>query len=391
MKNKEIAYLILEDGKYYKGILENKFSKKECIGEIIFNTSMTGYQEIITDPSYKKQIVIFTYPSIGNYGFNSEDNESDKAYLEAVIIKDYCEMPSNYRSEGKLSDFLDRQEVPLVSNIDTRALVRHIREKGSMRAGVFQFTENDNIENNVAQAVSKLSNHPKMEGQNLTNEFNGKSANNFVRSYVQKYKLEAANFKKICALDFGVKFSIIEHLLQNKIYPIFYPGSTPFEKWENFNENEFEGYFFSNGPGDPASVEEGIQNIKYILTLKKPIFGICLGHQMLSLALGANTYKLKFGHHGGNQPVKKESLSEVQITAQNHGFSVDADSLLKAFKDKPQVFEKEINPNDNTIEGFYIENSENRLLSVQYHPEAGPGPHDASKLFSYFSKMMQPD
>ncbi|MES0491944.1 MAG: glutamine-hydrolyzing carbamoyl-phosphate synthase small subunit [Leptospirales bacterium] len=381
MKNKH-ATLILSDGNLYPGTLIGEENSLPRIGEVVFNTAMSGYQEIITDPSYRGQMICFTYPSIGNYGFTAEDNESYKSWLEGMIVKDYCEVPSNFRSEGTLASFLDSQKIPGITGIDTRALVRHIRESGSMKGGIFpgQITKESANYNN---ALQELASAPDMEGANLADIFDGKSSGEFCETYLKKHS-EENSMVKIAALDFGIKNSIIKNLIDAGLEPEIFPGDQPIENWKNFNPDNYAGFFLSNGPGDPAAVTNGIENIKTITGYKKPIFGICLGHQMLSLALGAKTGKLKFGHHGGNQPVKAVDSNKVIITAQNHGFAVEGDFFeSEFFKSAGGVYE--INPNDNTIEGYYLEKE--KVISIQYHPEAGPGPNDALFIFNKFRDM----
>jgi len=388
MKNR-YATLVLSDGALYPGTLTGEENSLPRIGEVVFNTAMSGYQEIITDPSYRGQIVCFTYPSIGNYGFTPEDNESDRTWLEGIIVKDYCEVPSNFRSEGTLSSFLDTEGIPGITGIDTRALVRHIRESGSMKGGIFsgQITKESD---EYKSAMQNLASAPDMEGANLTDIFDAKSSGEFSKAYIKEQLKENNTSEnktlRIAALDFGIKNSIIKNLIDAGMEPDIFPGDLPIEKWENFNPENYAGFFFSNGPGDPAAVTNGIENIKKITKYKKPIFGICLGHQMLSLALGAKTGKLKFGHHGGNQPVKGVDSNKVIITAQNHGFAVEGDFFeSEFFKSAGGVYE--INPNDNTIEGYYLEKES--ILSIQYHPEAGPGPNDALFIFKKFKEMVE--
>lgn len=379
MKKKYI-YLILEDGSYYRGTLIGAL-KESMTGEVVFNTSMSGYQEIITDPSYKGQIVIFTYPSIGNYGINENDNESDSPYLSGIIMKDYCEIPSNFRSTQTLDDFLKKHKIPGMNGIDTRAIVRKIRSHGSMNGGIFQEKYNEikkprDFQKWLKEKIQEIRELPSMEGKNLTQEFNGSQSIDFIQEYSSGKKFEA----EIAVLDFGIKRSIIRYLIDVGLKPRIYSGDTPMDQWSNFSFDDIDGFFLSNGPGDPAAVTNGIDNIKKILNTKKPVFGICLGHQMMTHALGAQTYKMKFGHHGGNQPVKLKEKEKVIITAQNHGFASEIESLnsLNVTYDH--------NPNDQSVEGFY--NNQSNIISVQYHPEASPGPHDALYIFTQFKEMV---
>lgn len=378
------AALILDDGTVFHGKKLGYLDGAGRIGEVVFNTSMSGYQEIITDPSYKGQIVCFTYPSIGNYGISPLDNESEKPLLDGIIVRDYCDIPSNFRSIKTLEEYLIEHQLAGITEVDTRALVRHIREKGSMRGGIFAGDFN-NDRDLYKKALEQIRNAPSMEGANLTTEFNGKSANHYISKYIAESKINTEDFQKVAVLDFGIKFSILKHLVDAGILPVVYPGDTLMQNWVGFSETNYAGFFLSNGPGDPASVTNGIENIRRILSFKKPVFGICLGHQMLAIALGAKTYKLKFGHHGGNQPVKRTDKNHVSITAQNHGFAVDAGFFETDFFKKSNGV-CEINLNDKTIEGFYLKNS--KILSIQYHPEAGPGPNDALYVFTQFKDML---
>jgi carbamoyl-phosphate synthase small subunit len=382
---RENAALILHDGTVFTGKKLGRLDEAGRIGEVVFNTSMSGYQEIITDPSYKGQMVCFTYPSIGNYGINLEDNESEKPLLDGIIVRDYCDIPSNFRSIKTLEEYLIEHKLAGITEIDTRALVRHIREKGSMQAGIFEGNFNDESDL-YKTALEKVRAAPSMEGANLTKEFNGRGANHFISQYIAVNKINTDDFYKVAVLDFGIKHSILKHLLDVGILPVAYPGDLPMQSWIGFSMENYAGFFLSNGPGDPASVTNGIENIRKLVFYKKPIFGICLGHQMLSIALGAKTYKLKFGHHGANQPVKWNDKKRVMITAQNHGFSVDLDFFqTDSFQKSKGVCE--LNLNDKTVEGFYLEHD--KILSVQYHPEAGPGPNDALYIFERFKQMLK--
>jgi len=384
MKKRDKAVLILEDGSWFQGEQLGFQPTNGAMGEVVFNTSFSGYQEIITDPSYKGQIICFTYPSIGNYGINEEDMESARPFLQAIILKDYCENPSNFRSKMTLEDYMIKEKIPGINDVDTRALVRHIREKGSIRGGIFKVSTEIN-QSLIDQFVAKIKNEPLMEGQNLAADFDGKDANKFVESYIQNKKMNTQNFAKVAVLDFGIKFSILINLLNANLYPVVFPGDTELANWKNYNEKDFSGFFLSNGPGDPAEVKNGIKNIQTILNYKKPVLGICLGHQMLSIALGAETYKLKFGHHGGNQPVKKRGQNKVIITAQNHGFAVKEPFFQTSLFKNPKST-VEVNTNDNTIEGFTL--FDQKIISVQYHPEAGPGPNDALSVFQEFRSLI---
>lgn len=385
--------LVLADGHLFKGVAFGRHSSEGSMGEVVFNTSLCGYQEIITDPSYKSQLVCFTYPSLGNYGITAEDNESNCPYLRGVIARDYCEFPSNFRSEQTLDSYLKEVSVAGIAGIDTRALVRHIREQGSMQGGIFLLdTAKDDAEQ-LEVFRQKVAASPSLEGQNLTREFDGRVSNTFVKDYIQAEQMDTQDFKKVLVLDFGIKFAILRNFLKNNMYPVCVGGDIPHQDWNlvalGFSSlQEFDGFFLSNGPGDPAAITNGINNSKYLLSLQKPVFGICLGHQLLSLAQGASTYKLKFGHHGGNQPVKAFSEKQIHITSQNHGFAVEQQSLLRQIPNLEQNKKNILieNLNDNTFEGYFLE--EKKLMSVQYHPEACPGPHDVAWLFTRFSDML---
>ena len=387
MKLKYVA-LILENSKVFIGKLIGDIDKQN-IGEIVFNTSMSGYQEIITDPSYKQQLVCFTYPSIGNYGINAQDNESDKPYLSGIIIKDYCEMPSNFQSIESLDEYLKRYKIPGIYGIDTRHLVKIIRDKGSMKGGIFLLPEDgkfQDIHKNtswIQEKLELLNSTPSMEGQNLVSEFNAVYANQYCQEKLKS--LNTKQWSKVAVLDFGIKLSILDSLIKSELYPIVFPGDLPISQWANFEMNHFDSFFLSNGPGDPAVVKNGIANAKIILESKKPILGICLGHQILSLALGGSTYKLKFGHHGGNQPVGINHSGEFLMTAQNHGFATNTESLENLGFTFTSI---EKNLNDLTIEGFTINTPNLKVISVQYHPEGGPGPNDAKIIFQKFKSLL---
>ncbi len=354
------AYLMLEDGTLFIG--KSFGTQGTFTGEVVFNTAMTGYQEILTDPSYFGQMVVMTYPMIGNYGINSEDNESDKPYVSAFIVKEYHRIPSNWRSEKTLEDFLLEYNIPGIEGIDTRRLVKHIREKGAMRAVLS--TEIDDKDELLKIALES----PQMEGLNLADKVSTKE--------IKEYKAENKKYR-IGAIDFGIKKSILNQLLARGFSVTLFPSKS---KAEDILKYDFDGIFLSNGPGDPAAVETGIKLVRDLLKEKIPIFGICLGHQILSNAIGAKTYKLKFGHHGGNHPVKNLKTGHVEISAQNHGFAVDPNTL-------PEDVEiTHINLNDHTIEG--IRSKTDPWFTVQYHPEAGPGPHDSRYLFDEFVKLI---
>ncbi len=354
------AYLVLEDGRSFVG--KSFGSEGTFTGEVVFNTSMTGYQEILTDPSYYGQMVIMTYSQIGNYGVTELDNESDKPYLSALIVKEYFEYHSNWRSQGSLADYLKKSNIPGIEGIDTRSLVKHIRDCGSLRAVLS--TEISDIE----KLTEMAKNSPSMEGLNLADEVSTKE--------VKQFKAKNEEFR-VSAIDFGIKTSIINQILEQGISVKLFPSSA------NIDEvlaDKPDGVFLSNGPGDPAVVTGGIKLVEELLETKIPIFGICLGHQILSNAIGAKTYKLKFGHHGGNHPVKNLATEKIEISAQNHNFAVDETTLPES------VIVTHVNLNDNTIEG--IKSTVDPWFTVQYHPEAGPGPHDSRYLFADFKELL---
>jgi len=371
---KQKAMLVLQDGTHFEGY---SFGYEgEAQGEVVFNTSIVGYQEILTDPSYKGQIVTMTYPMIGNYGVNEEDVESKKPQVEGFIVKEYSPAYSNFRASQSLGDYLKSSKIPGLEGIDTRALVRHIRDKGA-KPGVISIHDLD-----LKRLKKKAKALQAMEGQDLVKEVSSR------KSYGWKEgtwslegktaaKKKGANLKKVIAYDFGIKENILRNLIDSGCQVTVVPADTPASE---VLKQAPDGVFLSNGPGDPAAVGYAIKNVKALVG-KVPIFGICLGHQILGLALGAKTYKLKFGHRGGNQPVKNLDNGRVEITAQNHGFAIDPESLKKV----GQL--THVNLNDNTVAGF--KNVEKGILAVQYHPEASPGPHDSLYLFEQFRNMME--
>lgn len=356
------SILYLEDGTYFYG--ENFGMSGEIIGEVVFNTSMTGYQEILTDPSYRGQIVTMTYPEIGNYGVNSEDVESNKVQAKGFIVKHYNDFYSNHRAEKSLGQYLKENNIVGFHGIDTRALVKKLREGGAMN-GIIS-TEDFDIESLKA----KLAKAPKMEGLDLAKDAGTDIIYKWSQSDIEKKY-------NVVVYDYGVKTNILRILDSLGCDLTVVPADT---SWEKVLEMNPDGIFLSNGPGDPAAVTYAIENIKNLIG-KKPIFGICLGHQLTGLALGGETYKLKFGHRGGNQPVQDLDTKKVEITAQNHGFAVKKSSLPE------YVDAKYISLNDDVLEG--IKSDEKMFLSVQHHPEASPGPHDSFYIFKEFIKMME--
>lgn len=371
---KDKAILILQDGTFFEGYSFG-YAGEAC-GEVVFNTSMAGYQEILTDPSYKGQIVTMTYPMIGNYGVNLDDVESSAPQVEGFIVKEYSPIFSNYRAQESLGDYLKRFKIPGIEGIDTRALVRHLRDKGA-KPGILSTSDLD-----LKRLKKRVKELPSMEGQDLVREVTCDKAYSWKEGTYSVAK-GAANpapkdlpRKRVIAYDFGIKKNILRHLVDVGCDVKVVPANTPAEA---VLEEKPDGVFLSNGPGDPAAVKYAIENTRKLIG-KQPIFGICLGHQILGLALGAKTYKLKFGHRGGNQPVKNLKSGQVEITAQNHGFAIEPKSLSKV----GQLTHMHLN--DNTISGFTRE--EDGVMAVQYHPEASPGPHDSLYLFQQFRDMM---
>ncbi|MHC4552133.1 MAG: glutamine-hydrolyzing carbamoyl-phosphate synthase small subunit [Planctomycetota bacterium] len=356
------AILLLEDGTVFKG---KSFGAKgiRC-GEVVFNTSMTGYQEITTDPSYHEQILTMTYPMIGNYGTNDVDWESRKAFCAGFIVKENCPYPSNYRDQQSFSDYLKEHGIVGLEGIDTRKLVKHIREQGAMR-GVISSTEKS-----VPKLKKVLAEYPGLVGRDIVKDVTAKRRYKWEKGVVDVVKntedLPKTKYKVI-AYDFGVKQNILRLLRSHGCDVEVVPAKTPAEK---VLAKKPDGVFLSNGPGDPAPVLG-----------KVPIFGICLGHQILSLAMGGKTYKLKFGHRGANHPVKNLDTGAIEITSQNHGFCADLDSFKGL-----DVEMTHLNLNDNTCEG--IRSKKLKAFSVQYHPEASPGPHDSQYLFQQFIDWM---
>lgn len=352
------SVVVLENGDFFIG---NLFGyPKKALGEVCFNTSMTGYQEILTDPSYYGQIVTMTYPMIGNYGIYEEYSQSHKIQCFGFIVKQYIKRPSNFISQMSLDEFLKYHQVPGIENIDTRKLVLTLRNHGVMRGGIFP--DEGEFKPYMIEEVLQI---PSMAGLDLTS---------FVTTTKPYIYSKTSKKYKIAVLDFGVKRNILKYLDEAGFEVHVFPSNVSSDEIKNF-----DCYFLSNGPGDPSAVHYAIENVKNILSFKKPLFGICLGHQILGLARGWKTYKLKFGHRGGNQPVMDILTQRVEITAQNHGFAVET----KEQKDLQIIY---VNLNDQTIEGFKDQNEP--ILSVQHHPEASPGPNDAKHIFKKFYNMV---
>jgi carbamoyl-phosphate synthase small subunit len=367
------AKLALEDGTIFTGRAFG--AEAETFGEVVFNTSMTGYQEVLTDPSYKGQIVTMTYPLIGNYGINSEDRESTIPQVEGFIVREYCRTPSNFRSHQTLDSYLREYRIPAIEGIDTRSLVRRLRVRGAMM-GVLSTTDLDD-----ASLVKKAKSCPSIVGRDLAKVVMPAKAfawkDGFNSPFITQELSPGKRKRRVVALDFGMKWNILRCLVEIGCDVTVMPGSTPAK---DILAQDPDGIFISNGPGDPEPLTYAIDNIRQLIG-KKPIFGICLGHQLLGLALGAKTFKLKFGHRGANQPVLNQRTGQVEITTQNHGFAVDPSTL------PADVESTHINLNDNTLEG--LRHKRHPVFSVQYHPEASAGPHDSTYLFEEFRKLME--
>ncbi|HMF92214.1 MAG TPA: glutamine-hydrolyzing carbamoyl-phosphate synthase small subunit [Candidatus Angelobacter sp.] len=372
------AILALEDGRIFSG--RGYGAKGECYGEVVFNTSLTGYQEIFTDPSYAGQIVVLTNPEIGNYGTNPEDNEATRPYIEGLVVRQFSPISSNWRSQQVTDEYLEKFKIPVIADIDSRALVRHLRTHGVMRGVI------SSIETDPGKLVAKARSIAKMDGTDLAKVVTTKQRYQWATGTTllgpEPAQIEGAKerpaSKHVVAYDYGIKQNILRMLVDRGCRVTVVPAMT---SAEDVMALAPDGVFLSNGPGDPEPCNYAYENIRKLMG-KTPIFGICLGHQLIGLALGGKTYKLKFGHHGGNHPVKQLETGKIEITAHNHNFAVDPDSLKES-----EVIKTHIDLNDSTLEG--LRHRTLPLFSVQYHPEASPGPHDSHYLFGNFIKMME--
>jgi len=368
------AILALEDGTVFEG--RSFGAPAERSGEVVFNTALTGYQEVFTDPSYAGQIVVLTNPQIGNYGTNAEDNEAARPYIEGLAVREFSSVASNWRSDADAGGFLQEHGIPVISGLDTRALVRHLRTRGVMR-GVLSATETD-----PRVLVEKARGIPTMAGLDLASRVTTPERYTWSKpvdacSPSERLSAVAEPKHHVVAYDFGIKRNILRRLVQVGCRVTVVPALT---SADDVLALQPDGIFLSNGPGDPEPLHTQVANIRQLIG-KKPIFGICLGHQLLGLAAGGKTYKLKFGHRGANHPVRNERTRRVEITSHNHGFAVDPDSLNQS-----EVEITHVNLNDQTLEGFRLRR--HPVFCVQYHPEAAPGPHDSHYLFDEFVQLM---
>lgn len=368
--------LLLEDGRAFRG---HRFgAATDALGEVVFNTSMTGYQEILSDPSYAGQMVVMTYPQIGNYGLSREDFESRQLFLSAMIVKEVSRLASNWRHDFTLDAYLKEKGIPGLAGLDTRALVRHIRTHGALR-GIIADASQDS-----STLLARVKNHPTMSGRDLASgvsdgrSFEWKESRTARRSVTLLRNAEPSEQLHAVAIDYGVKWNILRCLIDSGCRVTVVPANASAEEILSLRP---DGVILSNGPGDPDPLNYAVDNIRNLIG-RVPIFGICLGHQLLAIAAGGKTFKLKFGHRGGNHPVMDLQSQAVEITSHNHGFSVDPSSLANT-----DVEVTHINLNDQTVEGLRLRNAP--AFSVQYHPEAAPGPHDAHYLFRRFTEEMR--
>ncbi|NQU04837.1 MAG: glutamine-hydrolyzing carbamoyl-phosphate synthase small subunit [Calditrichaeota bacterium] len=371
--HKSPGYILFEDGALFKGY--SFHGKAACLGEAVFNTSHSGYQEILTDPSYSRQIITFTAPHIGNVGVNKQDYESSKIHAAGAVIRSLAPQPSNWRAEKDLVTWLNEAEVPILADTDTRAVTLHIRDKGAMRAGIFPASVP------VNEAREQILDSPSMSGLDLAGDVSCKSAYTFSKDDLDPnwyQAVESGSGLRVAVLDFGVKQNILRELASRGCEVNVLPASTSSTE---IISGGFDGILISNGPGDPAAISYGIETVATLLKADIPLFGICLGHQLLALAAGLETFKLPFGHRGANHPVRRESDKAVEITSQNHGFAVKSEGLGADWS------VTHINLNDNTIEG--LKHINKPFFSIQYHPEASPGPHEGRIYFDRFIEEMR--
>ncbi len=372
------AILALEDGRIFRG--KGFGAPAEASGEVVFNTALTGYQEIFTDPSYAGQIVVLTNPQIGNYGTTPSDDEGKRPYIEGLVTREFSPISSNWRSTQVTDEYLEKYNVPVLAEVDTRAIVRHLRNNGVMR-GVIS-TKSTDADALIARAKSIQ----KMDGTDLARVVSTKTAYQFTDASpinetgdkLLPQQIANPDQMHVVAYDFGIKSNILRMLTRENCRVTVVPAETPAAEVLAMNP---DGVFFSNGPGDPEPLDYAQQNVRD-LAGKAPLFGICLGHQIFGLALGGKTYKLKFGHHGANHPIKNLDTGKVEITSQNHNYAVDPTTL-----DASTTEVTHVNLNDDTVAG--LKHREHPMFSVQYHPEASPGPHDSHYLFKDFRKMME--
>ena len=367
------SFLQLEDGTIFHGT--TPFEGTTCLGEVVFNTSHTGYQEILTDPSYYRQIVVFTAPHIGNVGINKEDYESEKVQVAGVVVRALVNKPRNWRAESDLGSWLKNAGVPVITGVDTRAVTLHIREYGAMRAGIFSGKTTE------SEALKQVKESPEMAGSDLATIVSCSTKYAFSTSeLVERWHptFENGDGLHVAVLDFGVKSSILRELVSRGCKVTVLPATT---EANDIIASEFDGVLVSNGPGDPAAVKRGIETVKSLLVSKMPMFGICLGHQLIALAAGLKTFKLPFGHRGANHPVQRLKDKTVEISSQNHGFAVQSECISKDW------CVTHLNLNDGTVEG--LEHTSQSVFTIQYHPEANPGPHDGQFYFDRFISEMR--
>ena len=355
------AILVLEDGRTFTGASFG--ADGETFGEMVFNTSMTGYQEILTDPSYAGQIVCMTYPMIGNYGVNEDDTESRRPWAEGFVVREASPIASNWRSTGTLDDYLEKNSIVGIEHIDTRALVRHIRDKGAMRAGI------SSVDLDADSLLERVLASPDMANRELASAVTVDASFDYAPAGDEKFH--------VVAYDFGVKTNSLREFSKYGCRITVVPTDTPADAVLALGP---DGIFLSNGPGDPASMAGVIAEIKKLTESEVPMFGICLGHQLIGSAFGGGTYKMKYGHRGGNQPIKDLTTGKIEIASHNHGFAVERESL------PADVEVTHINLNDNTVAG--LRHKTLPVFSVQYHPESAPGPHDSEYLFERFVQLM---